>query len=67
MMMKEDSDIRLRVTGDQGLAEEWELVLLAQGLSPSVRRSADGVVLCVPERRWTGRMLPFRHTRVRTR
>lgn len=48
--MKEDSDIRLRVTGDQGLAEEWELVLLAQGLSPSVRRSADGVVLCVPEK-----------------
>jgi membrane associated rhomboid family serine protease len=49
-MMKEDSDIRLRVTGDQRLAEEWELVLLAQGLSPSVRRSAEGVVLCVPEK-----------------
>ena len=39
----------LRVTGDQRLAEEWELVLLAQGLSPSVRRTPDGVVVSVPE------------------
>jgi membrane associated rhomboid family serine protease len=31
------------------LAEEWELVLLAQGLSPSLRRTADGVVLSVPQ------------------
>jgi rhomboid protease GluP len=43
-----DSEILLRVTRDQRLAEEWELVLLAQGLSPTMRRSADGVVLCVP-------------------
>jgi rhomboid protease GluP len=37
----------LRVTDDPRLAEEWELVLLAQGLSPTMRRSADGVALCV--------------------
>jgi len=47
--MKQSSHIVLRVTGDQHLAEEWELVLLAQGLSPSVRQSPDGVVLSVPE------------------
>ena len=47
--MSEDTEIRLRVTRDYKLAEEWELVLLTQGLSPSVRRSADGVVLSVPE------------------
>ena len=47
--MTQDSQILLRVTRDQHLAEEWELVLLAQGLSPSVRRTADGVALSVPE------------------
>jgi rhomboid protease GluP len=47
--MNQDSQTLLRVTGDQRLAEEWELVLLAQGLSPSLRRSADGVVLSVRE------------------
>ena len=47
--MNQDSKIILRVTGDQRLAEEWELVLLAQGLSPSLQRSPDGVVLSVPE------------------
>jgi membrane associated rhomboid family serine protease len=31
------------------LAEEWELVLLAQGLSPTVRRSRDRLLLIVPE------------------
>jgi len=46
--MSNGSEIPLRVTRDQRLVEEWELVLLAQGLSPSVRRHADGVVLCVP-------------------
>ena len=46
--MNHDSQILLRVTGDQHLAEEWELVLLAQGLSPSLRRSPDGVVISVP-------------------
>jgi rhomboid protease GluP len=47
--MSKDSELPLRVTGDQRLVEEWELVLLAQGMSPSVRWSADGIVLSVPE------------------
>lgn len=47
--MNQNSHILLRVTGDQHLAEEWELVLLAQGLSPSVRWSPDGAVLSVPQ------------------
>jgi membrane associated rhomboid family serine protease len=47
--MNQDSQTLLRVTGDQHLAEEWELVLLAQGLSPSLRRSPNGVVLFVRE------------------
>jgi membrane associated rhomboid family serine protease len=49
LTMNQDSQTLLRVTGDQHLAEEWELVLLAQGLSPSLRRSPDGVVLSVRE------------------
>ena len=47
--MSEDLSIVLRVTGDRRLAEEWELVLLAQHLSPSLRSSADSIALCVPE------------------
>ncbi|MBI4488711.1 MAG: hypothetical protein HY694_06465 [Deltaproteobacteria bacterium] len=47
--MTKGSEIPLRVTHDHNLAEEWELVLVAQGLSPSVRRTRDGVVLSVPE------------------
>ena len=47
--MTQAGQIYLRVTADQRLAEEWELVLLAQGLSPSLRRTPDGVVLSVPE------------------
>ena len=47
--MNQDSQTLLRVTGDQHLAEEWELVLLAQGLSPSLQRSPDGVLLFVQE------------------
>ena len=47
--MNQDSQTLLRVTGDQHLAEEWELVLLAQGLSPSLRRSPDGILLSVRE------------------
>src|SRR5512141_257445 len=39
----------LLVTGDRQLAEEWELVLLAQGLSPSLRRTAAGFALSVPQ------------------
>ncbi len=48
--MSTDSEHSLRVTRDQRLAEEWELVLLAQGLSPSLSRNLDGaIVLAVPE------------------
>ncbi len=47
--MTQGSEIPLRVTRDHNLAQEWELVLIAQGLSPSVRRTPDGIVLSVPE------------------
>ena len=47
--MNQDPQILLRVTGDRPLAEEWELVLLAQGLSPILHRNPDGVILSVPE------------------
>jgi rhomboid protease GluP len=48
--MCNDSETPLRVTSDQRLAEEWELVLLAQGLSPSLKRNLEGaIVLTVPE------------------
>lgn len=50
--MTEGSEIPLRVTRDPDLAGEWELVLLAQGLSPSLRQIRDGVVLSVPEEEW---------------
>jgi rhomboid protease GluP len=43
------AEILLRVTADHKLAGEWELVLLAQGISPSVRPTATGVALSVPE------------------
>jgi rhomboid protease GluP len=43
------SEIPLRVTSDHNLAEEWELALVAQGLSPSLSRTRDGLVLSVPE------------------
>lgn len=47
--MSDDPEISLRQTGDEKLASEWALVLLAQGLSPRVRRRPDGAVLSVPE------------------
>lgn len=47
--MTKGAEIPLRLTRDGKLAEEWELVLLSQGLSPSVRRSRAGFVLSVPE------------------
>jgi rhomboid protease GluP len=43
------SEIPLRVTSDRHLAEEWELALVAQGLSPSLSRTRDGFVLSIPE------------------
>lgn len=48
-MMSNESDIFLRVTDDERLAHDWELVLLAQGLSPSLRRNQNVVTLSVPE------------------
>jgi rhomboid protease GluP len=47
--MSDEPEISLRRTGDDKLADEWALVLLAQGLSPRVRRRPDGAVLSVPE------------------
>ena len=47
--MTKGSEIPLRVTSDHNLAEEWELALIAQGLSPSLARTRDGFVLSVPE------------------
>ena len=47
--MTNGSEIPVRVTLDHKLAEEWELVLVAQGLSPSIRHTRDGIVLSVPE------------------
>src|SRR5215470_10359592 len=47
--MTKPAEVRLRTTLDPQLAEEWELVLLAQGLTPRVDRGANGVVLSVPE------------------
>jgi rhomboid protease GluP len=46
--MTTDSEIPLRVTRDLALAQEWELVLVAQGLSPSVHQTSDGILLSVP-------------------
>jgi membrane associated rhomboid family serine protease len=44
----ESSDIVLRIAGSPELAEEWALVLVAQALSPSVRRTPEGFALSVP-------------------
>lgn len=46
--MNETSEIPLRVAARRTLAEEWALVLVAQGLSPSVRPTDEGFVLGVP-------------------
>src|SRR4030095_9312428 len=43
------SEIPLRVSSVHSLAEEWELALVAQGLSPSLSRTWDGFILSVPE------------------
>lgn len=39
----------MRLTHDYKMAEEWELVLIAQGLSPTLTRTEEGFVLSVPE------------------
>jgi rhomboid protease GluP len=46
------SEAHLRLTRDHKLAQEWELVLLADGLSPRVHRIQDGIVITVPEEEW---------------
>jgi len=43
------SESSLRVTSDSRLAEAWELVLMAEGLSPRVVRTADGMIIAVPD------------------
>jgi rhomboid protease GluP len=48
--MTTDSEIPLRVTRDHALAQEWELVLVAQGFSPSMHQTPDGILLSVPEK-----------------
>lgn len=47
--MTSGSEIPLRVTRDQNLAEDWALVLVTQGLTPSLRVSQEGIILSVPE------------------
>lgn len=47
--MAKGSEIPLRVTSDHNLAEEWELALVAQGLSPNLSRTGEGFVLSVPD------------------
>jgi rhomboid protease GluP len=49
-MMTTDSEIPMRLTRDLALAQEWELVLVAQGFSPSVHQTSDGILLSVPEK-----------------
>lgn len=46
--MKDRSEVVLRVTPDSRLADEWALVLIAQGLSPSLHHDEGGAVLSVP-------------------
>ena len=46
--MSDVPEIPLRVTTNRKLADEWALVLVAQGLSPSVWEEMQGIVLGVP-------------------
>ncbi len=46
--MKDRSKVILRVTPDNKLANEWALVLISQGLSPSFHNDEGGLVLSVP-------------------
>ena len=39
----------VRITQDPRLAAEWELVLIAEGLSPSVARTPEGIIVTVPD------------------
>lgn len=46
--MNEVSEISLRVAPRRQLAEEWALVLVAEGLTPHVTHTHDGFVISVP-------------------
>jgi len=46
--MKDEPDIPLRVAEDLAVAEEWMLVLVAEGLSPAVRHTSHGFALVIP-------------------
>lgn len=46
---RKNSEVGLRITADRGVAEEWALVLIAEGLSPAIHPSLNGFVLAVPE------------------
>ncbi len=46
--MSEASEISLRVAPRRQLAEEWALVLVAEGLTPRVVPTRDGFVISVP-------------------
>ncbi len=46
--MTDDPETILRTVRDEALARDWELVLLALGLSPRIHRVQEGVVLTVP-------------------
>jgi rhomboid protease GluP len=47
--MSKTSQTCLRITPNQRLAGEWELVLIAEGLSPSVIHTSEGIVVAVPD------------------
>ncbi|MFQ5657245.1 MAG: rhomboid family intramembrane serine protease [Candidatus Methylomirabilales bacterium] len=46
--MSEAFDVPLRVAPDRYVADEWALVLVTEGLTPSVWRADEGFVLGVP-------------------
>jgi membrane associated rhomboid family serine protease len=47
--MNQSSETPVRITPDQRLAGEWELVLIAEGLSPTLILTAEGIVVAVPD------------------
>lgn len=47
--MSQISGTCLRITPDRRLAGEWELVLIAEGFSPSLTRTPDGIIIAVPD------------------
>ena len=49
-VMQDEPDIPLRVAEELATAEEWMLVLVAEGLSPALRHTSHGFALVVPAR-----------------